>query len=349
MSNRLLSRRDFLKWGSAAMAVSLMPPSIVHAERLAPDYLPGVNLLASPPASLGRISVGYGQPVRVEAKLKAKIVEYKSYDDIIPLYGQLEGEAPWPTNPIWYQTDGGYIHSGYVQPVENTPSGDPVTRIDKPGIWLQVCVPIAGSRWRVDSQAISRKLYYGTVYRAVDATQDAQGEWWYRLQDGIAYSPGPYVPAWSMRHLTEAAVSPLSSQVTDKHIEVNIKDQVLTCFEGNTPVFSTRTATGLPGTRTLPGEYRVLRKRYTSYMIGGEGAGYYNLPGVAFPTYFTWSGIAVHGTYWHNDYGRPKSHGCVNVSDAAALFVFRWTTPALPYSDVQLIAKPEEATKIIVI
>jgi lipoprotein-anchoring transpeptidase ErfK/SrfK len=224
-----------------------------------------------------------------------------------------------------------------------------VTAIEKPGIWLQVCVPIAGSRWRMDSQAVSRKLYYGTVYRAIAAEQDAKGEWWYRLQDGIAYSPGPYVPAWSMRHLSEAAVSPISSHVTDKHIEVSIKDQVLTCFEGSTPVFSTRTATGLPGTRTPPGEYRILRKRFTSYMIGGEGAGYYNLPGVAFPTYFTASGIAVHGTYWHNDYGRPKSHGCVNVKDDAALFVFRWTMPALPYGEVSLIAKADEATKVIVI
>ncbi len=349
MSDRLLSRRDFLKWGSAAAALSVLPTRIAFAERLVPGYHAVTSELASPPASLGRISVGYGQPVRKEAKLNSTIVVYKKYDDIIPLYGQVDGEAPWPSNPIWYQTDEGYIHSSYVQPVENTPSGNPVTSIDKPGIWLQVCVPIAGSRYNVNSSVISRKLYYGTVYRAVAAVLDDAGEWWYRLQDGITYSPGPYVPAWSMRHLSEAAVSPLSSQVTDKHIEVNIKDQVLTCFEGDTPVFSTRTATGLPGTRTPPGEYRVLRKRYTSYMIGGEGAGYYNLPGVAFPTYFTWSGIAVHGTYWHNDYGRPKSHGCVNVSDAAALFVFRWTTPALPYSDAQLIAKPEEATKIIVI
>ncbi len=68
-------------------------------------------------------------------------------------------------------------------------------------------------------------------------------------------------------------------------------------------------------THTPRGEYELLRKSHTSYMIGGVGADHYDLPGVAFPSYFTRSAIAVHGTYWHNDYGRPRSHGCVNVSN----------------------------------
>jgi lipoprotein-anchoring transpeptidase ErfK/SrfK len=334
-----ITRRDFLKWGSLLGAWALLP-SPVRAYS---------DLRQSPPASLGRITLGYGQVVREEAEVKAKIVSYKAYDDIIPLYAQVEGEAPWPSNPIWYQTDDGYIHSGYVQPVENTPSGNPVTTIDPPGIWLQVCVPIADTHWRVASRAVYRKLYYGTIYRAIAAVQDATGEWWYRLQEGIAYSPGPYVPAWSMRHVNPESVSALSAGVADKRIEVNIKNQVLTCFEGDTPVFSTCTATGLPGTRTPPGEYTVILKRFTAYMIGGEGAGYYNLPGIPFPTYFTASGIAVHGAYWHNDYGRPKSHGCVNVPADAARFVFRWTEPNLPYDTASLSVKRGAGTKVIVI
>ena len=264
-----LSRREFLKYGSAVGAWALLPhPARALAGRV-----------AAAPASLGRISTGYRQAVRKEAKLKADIVEYKAYDDIIPLFGQVDGDAPWPSNPIWYETNGGYIHSGYVQLVENSPSGPPVTSIDKPGIWLQVCVPIAGSRSRVDSQYVGRKLYYGTVYRGVEAVQDAKGEWWYRLQDGITYRPGPYVPAWSMRYVSPDSVSALSAGVADKRIEVNLKDQVLTCFEGDTAVFSTRTATGYGSHYTPKGDHYVLRKNYTSYMIGGEGADHYDLPG----------------------------------------------------------------------
>ena len=334
----LMTRRDFLKAGSAALALSLLPGRSAFADRV-----------AAPPASLGRITGGWQHPIRTEANLAGEIVGYKVYDDIISLYGQVDGEAPWPSNPIWYETDGGYIHSAFVQPVENLPSRSPVTVIAPPGIWLQVCVPAIGTRWRIDSQTVSRQLYYGTVYRAIAALQDAKGEWWYRLQEGIAYSPGPYVPAWSMRHVSPENASALSAGVADKRIEINIKDQVLTCFEDTTPVFSTRTATGLPGTRTPPGQYTIIRKSYTSYMIGGTGTGYYNLPGVAFPSYFTASGIAVHGTYWHNDYGRPKSHGCVNVANDAAQFVFRWTEPNLPYETASVSVKRGVGTLVVVI
>jgi lipoprotein-anchoring transpeptidase ErfK/SrfK len=45
--------------------------------------------------------------------------------------------------------------------------------------------------------------------------------------------------------------------------------------------------------------------------------------------YFTESGLSLHGTYWHNDFGHPKSHGCVNLSVSAAKWLFRWTTPTV--------------------
>lgn len=332
-----LNRRDFLKLSGAATAIALLPHGAAHADHL-----------SAPPASLGRIASGWRQPVRKAAKLSADIVAYKSYDDIIPLYAQVEGEAPWPSNPNWFQTDDGYIHTAYVQPVENTPSGQIVRSIEQPGVWLQVCVPIAGARARIDSQTVSRKLYYGTVYRGVEAVRDDAGEWWYRLQEGVAYSPGPYVPAWSMRYLSPADVSTLSGG-KEKVIQIDIAAQTVTCLEGDQPVFSTRCATGLPGMITPRGEFRVIRKSYTSYMIGGSGASYYNLPGVAFPTYFTASGIAIHGTYWHHDYGRPKSHGCVNVPNDAAQWVFRWSEPQVPYTDHMLRVKKDAGTLIRVI
>ncbi len=335
-SSKSITRRDFLKLSSGAFAWSILPRSLRSRGLAAP-------------ASLGRMTSGARQPVRAETKLKGKIIAYRQFDEIIPLYAALEGEAPWPSNPIWYQTDGGFIHSAFVQPVENAPDGNVLTSIDQPGMWMQVCVPIAEARFRPDSPYVARKLYYGTVYRVIAATQAGKGDWWYRLQEGIAYSPGPYVPAWSMRRLSDGELSPLSPDRTDKRIEIDIAHQNLTCFEGDTPAFSTRIASGLPGTITPRGERRVIRKQFTAYMIGGQGAGYYNLPGVPFPTYFTQSGVAIHGTYWHNDFGRPKSHGCVNVSNDAAQFVFRWTTPAVPYDQFNLSVKPDEGTLVHVI
>jgi lipoprotein-anchoring transpeptidase ErfK/SrfK len=330
-----MKRRDFLKLSSVAV-IGLALPHFQVLEQISP-----------PPASLGRIAT-WQQTVRTEPKLRSTLMVNKQYDDIIPLSGLVLGEAPWPSNPIWYQTEGGYIHSAFVQPVENQLSGSPAP-ITPPGIWVQVSVPIAETRLKPNAPWVSRKIYYGSVYRAVDVTPDEAGQWWYRLQDGITYSPGPYVLASSLRYLSPAALTPISSDRTDKKIVVDLAKQEMTCYEGDTPVFSARTATGYAPHYTPRGEYHVIRKHFTSYMIGGEGADHYDLPGVAFPTYFTPSGIAVHGTYWHNDYGRPRSHGCVNVGKDAAQFVFRWTTPAVSYDQASLTVKRGEGTKVVVV
>ncbi len=332
-----LSRRDFLKFSSIAMLGLALP-------RPAADE----PLSGPPPASLGRIAGGWRQPVRAEAKLSSKIVAYKSFDEIIPLVSTVVGDAPWPSNPYWFETTAGFIHSAFVQPVENQPSDGPAPLLPS-GNWVQVSVPIAETRLKPNAPRVSRKIYYGSVYRAVDEVLDEQGQWWYRLQDGIAYSPGPYVLATSLRYLPPEALSPISPDQPDKKIVVELNKQEMTCYEGETPVYATRTATGYGSNRTPRGVYEVLRKSHTSYMIGGEGADHYDLPGVSFPTYFTRSAIAVHGTYWHHDYGRPRSHGCVNVLNDAAQFVFRWSNPAVPYDEHQILVKRGEGTTVEVV
>jgi lipoprotein-anchoring transpeptidase ErfK/SrfK len=57
--------------------------------------------------------------------------------------------------------------------------------------------------------------------------------------------------------------------------------------------------------------------------------GYYQLPGVPWTSYFTEDGQAFHGTYWHQNFGTPMSHGCVNMRTSEALWLFRWATPLL--------------------
>ncbi len=56
----------------------------------------------------------------------------------------------------------------------------------------------------------------------------------------------------------------------------------------------------------------------------------FDLPGVPWVLYITKSGISFHGTYWHNDYGRPHSHGCINMTPQAAKWLYRWTIPMVP-------------------
>lgn len=335
---RTMNRRTFIKSAGAALAW-LTLPRIAAAQRA----------LNAPPASLGRITTWWRQAVYEETRRGSDVVAWKRRDEVIPLYAAVAGEAPWPSNPIWYQTDGGFIHSGYVQPVENAPSGEVITEVTAPGFWVQVCVPFAEARWQPTSRYVRYRLYYGTVYRVVGATADADGNWWYRLKEGITYSPGPYVPAWSVRRIPAEELAPISSGRSDKRIEIAIDAQVLTCFEGESAVFSTPVSTGISGLATPRGEHRVLYKRHTQRMVGGSGDDTYDLPGVAFPVYFTWSGVAIHGTYWHNDYGRRHSHGCVNVTSQAAQWIFRWSDPAAPYAEYKVNADPQTATRVVVI
>ena len=103
------------------------------------------------------------------------------------------------------------------------------------------------------------------------------------------------------------------------------------------------------GMATPVGVHRVLQKVHTTRMIGGVGSSYYDLPGIGFVTYFTAKGVAIHSTYWHNDYGRQRSHGCVNTPTAAAQWIYRWSRPDVPYSDQRVVARADDATVIEVV
>jgi hypothetical protein len=337
---KTMTRREFLKFGGASLALLALPSGPLFAS--APVSEP-------PPASLGRIATWWRQSVCAEAAPGAEVVTTKGRDEIIPLYAAVAGEAPWPSNPIWYRTAGGYIHSGYVQPVENAPQDEVVADVGEPGFWAQVCVPIAEARWRPTSSYAAYKLYYGTVYRVVGATMDDDGNWWYQIQEGVTWSPGPYVPTQSVRRIPSDQLAPISPGRADKWIQIGIADQALTCFEREVAVFRTRISSGVSGLGTPLGDHRVLYQRHTQRMIGGTSDDRYDLPGVAFPVYFTWSGVAIHGTYWHNDYGRPHSHGCINVTNEAAQWIFRWAEPAVPYDQHTLMSSSGEGTRVVVV
>ena len=81
--------------------------------------------------------------------------------------------------------------------------------------------------------------------------------------------------------------------------------------------------------RTPPGQYRVFRKTIGQHMYGGAFADndFFDLPGIPWVSYFTGSGIAFHGAYWHNDFGSERSHGCINLVEKDARWIWRWTTP----------------------
>ena len=105
-----------------------------------------------------------------------------------------------------------------------------------------------------------------------------------------------------------------------KRIELDLSDQRITAYEGETEVLSTLVSTGISRYPTPPGEYKIIRKVRSQVM---SGPGYY-LPGVPHIMYF-YKGYSLHGTYWHNNFGRPMSHGCVNLTRSDAAWLYNWT------------------------
>jgi len=130
----------------------------------------------------------------------------------------------------------------------------------------------------------------------------------------------------------------------EKRIQISIDDQTLTAFEGDQAVLIAKVSTGIP-TETPPGElptetprgrFRVQTKMPSRHMGDGnliDNIEAYELPGVPWVCFFHKDGLALHGTYWHDNFGRMMSHGCVNMRNEDALWLYRWTTPVASERD----------------
>ncbi len=120
-------------------------------------------------------------------------------------------------------------------------------------------------------------------------------------------------------------------------LDISIQKQMLVAYEGKTPVWATMVSTGRGGmsdptetTATIRGTFYVRSKHVSGTMDGEEGTDEaFDLRDVPYIQYFH-EGYALHGAYWHDDFGRPRSHGCVNLSPADAAWLFRFTDPPVP-------------------
>ena len=118
---------------------------------------------------------------------------------------------------------------------------------------------------------------------------------------------------------------PPAENAGGKRFLVDISEQRLYAFEGDTMVRTTLVSTGLPGTPTVLGTYYIYA-RYVSTRMRGPG---YDLANVPFTQYF-YQGYGLHGTYWHNNFGTPMSHGCVNMPTPEAEWAYNWATFGTP-------------------
>lgn len=324
MSKSVLSRRDFLKLGGYGLMGMVLPGSKLSLPKQ--DDFDNLQVRVT-----DRILWSYEDP-----SLKATRKKLYWHDIVIPITNTAIGEDENAFNRVWYEAaEGGYVYSGSVQPV-HTLLNQPQT-ISLKGALGEVSVPYTDAHLEPDSSSeVLYRLYYETVHWVkASAIHPGDRSIWYALLDD-KFEQLYYVPGEHIRLLPELELTPLSPDVPneEKRIEVRLRDQLVLAFEKDDMVFATRASTGMrrqSGTYTTPdGNFITFHKRPTRHMAAGDiAASGFDLPGVPWVLYITKSGISFHGTYWHNDFGRPRSHGCINLTPQAAKWLYRWTTPTV--------------------
>lgn len=128
----------------------------------------------------------------------------------------------------------------------------------------------------------------------------------------------------------EQLPSVLGENNAEKWIDVDLSTQTLKAMEGDREVYQFFVSTG-KWALTPTGEFAIWSKFKYAKMSGGskELNTYYYLPNVPYIMFFH-DGFAIHGAYWHNNFGHPMSHGCVNMSIADSERLFYWASPGVP-------------------
>ena len=340
-SFKQLSRRDFLKL-SASGALGFLLSEL----RLDQTF-------AAPPASQARVTWS-GVSLLEAPSFKAKEIRLFGIDKVMDLKAEVEGDEGYgnPFNKIWYQVEEGFTYSGWLQPVE-TRYQKTVFDIPESGKLGEIVVPVSETRLAPFVFARNgHRLYYGSTHwvQRTIVTREEKSIW-YEIYDNILRKSF-YVPTYNMRLIPDDELTLLSPNVPaeDKFIHVDLAAQLVTLFEGETMVLSARCSSGSEGTRTPSGEFSTYHKGPSIHMTNQGDAvnNIYNLPGVPWVSFFTGNGEAFHGTYWHNDYGRPRSHGCINLPSEVSKFIYRWTQPVVPPGE-DYLHLPGQGTRVQIV
>jgi len=317
-----ISRRDFLKLSGLGLASFFATPK----------WRP-LNTLSD---QQGRVIYDSIHTYDIPS-FSGKITRQHWIDTIIPITEATIGDEEPAYNRIWYQiADAGYAHSGGIQPVK-TLLQEPISEIPEGGQLAEVSVPYTDARWEPDlGRGAVYRFYYETTHWVTGLVYDDQVNPWYRILDD-KWDLTLYVQAPHLRLLPDSELSTISPDVPEeaKRLEVRTSDQIVIAYEWDRPVHMVRAATGAEFSNgrfyTPEGRHYTFHKRPSRHMAAGNLAhNGYDLPGVPWICYITEKGVAFHGTYWHNDYGRPRSHGCINLSPQAAKWIYRWTMPVVP-------------------
>lgn len=360
MTRHPLTRRDFLKLAA------------LGAGTLAFRSFAGQGLPEFPQADvLGRITAG---KVDVFARPDAnnRIAGALYEDQVIPWIREVVGPMPGRINQRWVETPYGYVWGGNLQAVLNLPNVPvntlPSTSLGS-GMWVEVTVPYVDlvlenppsrAPWLQyrESIGLPARFVYSQVVWVDQIRVEAGGRVWYRLNERYGSGDLFWGPAEAFRPLTAEEISPIDPEAEEKRIVVDIDFQALSCFEGKNEVHFARISSGalydawgnpVDAWATPVGEFPIWRKAISLPLSGGSASAGWNLPAVGWVSLFVGTGVAIHSTYWHNNYGEPSSRGCVNASPEDAKWIFRWSQPLIPYDPGDVTVEMPGGTKVSVI
>lgn len=157
-------------------------------------------------------------------------------------------------------------------------------------------------------------------------------------RDGfVQIAPDRWVARAELR-IARTAARPAGVGADERWLDVDLDEQVLLAYQGDQPVYATLVSGGR-GRSTPTGLHRIREKRAVARLKSPEIAlGRWDVPDVPFAMTFR-KHYAVHGAYWHDGFGKPRSQGCINVAPTDGRFLFEWTQPAVPpgWLSIQLV------------
>lgn len=337
-----MNRRDFLKISGFGMAATALPKRAAITRPA--DFPEGDHLC--------RISE---DTVRVHLRPHpdSTVVDYLRQDNVVEAYCQVIGQGIYDHNHVWFETPNGFVWSSYAQPVRNQ-INPLLDTISEDGIWTEVTVPYVDGRSRPDPYAqVIYRLYYAMVLNVDQRVEGTDGEIWYRVRDEnnvIMYAHGS-----CFRQIHPEEITPISPEVEGKVIRVRLLRQDLSAYENGVEVYYCRIASGyayygdddVRKWHTPVGDWYIWRKMVSRHMAGGDAITGYDIPGVGWTMVFTDSGEAIHSTHWHNDYGTPRSRGCVNLKPEDSKWLFRWSSPVVDFRPGDVTVRwPDRGTLI---
>lgn len=182
--------------------------------------------------------------------------------------------------------------------------------------------------------SVIERLRNGVVLKVAETTV-LQGETWYKIQfDKELRYPERVTRDWYVSGNFVHLISDVGDKdtngkkfLTNKRIIVDISEETLYAYEGDILYMKELISTGIGFTPTPGGDFSVLRKTPSRYMQGpivGVSDQFYDLPGVPWDLYIDRTGVVIHGAYWHDQFGKPWSHGCINLSPQNAKKLYLW-------------------------